>query len=115
MGHVNVIWQGDANEMALRALHHCETPAKIVNIAGPETASVKWLAEEFGKHLGKKPAFINEEQPTALLSNAAESFRLFGYPRVSLLTMIELLSEWVKQGGKTINKPTHFQEREGQF
>jgi nucleoside-diphosphate-sugar epimerase len=115
MGHVNVIWQGDANEMAIRALHHCETPAKIVNITGPETASVRWIAEQFGEMLKKKPVFINQEQTTALLSNSAESFRLFGYPRVTLLKMIELLAEWVKQGGKTINKPTHFQEREGQF
>lgn len=115
MGHVNVIWQGDANEMAIRGLLHCETPAKIVNITGPETASVRWIAEEFGKLFEKKPSFVNEEQPTALLSNASESFRLFGYPRVTLKQMIGLLADWVKQGGRTINKPTHFQEREGQF
>lgn len=115
MGHVNVIWQGDANEMAIRALLHCETPAKIVNITGPETASVRWIASEFGKLFEKEPVFINEEQPTALLSNASESFRLFGYPRVTLKQMIALLAGWLKEGGKTINKPTHFQEREGQF
>lgn len=115
MGHVNVIWQGDANEMALRALLHCETPAKIVNITGPEIATVRWIAESFGKHFNKQPAFIHEEQSTALLSNASESFRLFGYPRVTLKQMIELLAAWILQGGKTINKPTHFQEREGQF
>ncbi|MBZ5858257.1 NAD-dependent epimerase/dehydratase family protein [Flavihumibacter profundi] len=115
MGHVNVIWQGDANEIALRALLHCAVPPKIVNITGPETVSVRWAAQEFGKLFGKTPQFINEEKPTALLSNAAESFRLFGYPRVTLKQMIGLLAEWVNQGGKTINKPTHFQEREGQF
>ncbi|MGN6494374.1 MAG: NAD-dependent epimerase/dehydratase family protein [Agriterribacter sp.] len=115
MGHVNVIWQGDANEMAIRALLHCETPAKIVNITGPETASVREIAEAFGKLFEKRPLFTGEEQPTALLSNASESFRLFGQPRVTLEQMIALLAEWVKQGGKTINKPTHFQEREGQF
>ncbi|MBX3253730.1 MAG: NAD(P)-dependent oxidoreductase [Chitinophagaceae bacterium] len=115
MGYVNVIWQGDANEMAIRSLLHCSTPAKIVNIAGPETTPVRWIAEEFGKLFEKKPVFVNDEQPTALLSNAAESFRLFGYPRVTLKQMIVLLAEWIKQGGKTINKPTHFQEREGQF
>ncbi len=115
MGHVNVIWQGDANEMAIRALLHCATPAKIVNITGPETAPVRWIAAEFGKQFEREPLFINEEQSTALLSNASESFRLFGYPRVTLKQMIALLADWVKQGGETINKPTHFQEREGQF
>jgi nucleoside-diphosphate-sugar epimerase len=115
MGHVNVIWQGDANEMALRAFNHCSAPAKILNIAGPETLSVKWVAEQFGKMLEQIPKFINQEQDTALLSNAAESYRLFGYPRVPLKKMMELLAAWITQGGKTLNKPTHFQERKGQF
>ena len=115
MGHVNVIWQGDANERALRSLIHCQAPPKILNIAGPETVSVRWVAEEFGRIFNVTPNFSGEEQNTALLSNAAESFRLFGYPKVSLKTMIALLAEWVNQGGKILNKPTHFQEREGQF
>ena len=115
MGHVNVIWQGDANEMAIRALLHCETPSKILNITGPETVSVRWLAEEFGRLFEKKPSFTSEEQTTALLSDATESFRLFGHPKVPLKEMMELIAEWVRQGGKTINKPTHFQERKGQF
>jgi hypothetical protein len=115
MGHVNVIWQGDANEIALRSLHHCAVPAKILNVAGPETVSVRWLANEFGKLFGETPKFVNEEMDTALLSNAAESFRLFGYPKVALKKMIELIVDWLKEGGKTINKPTHFQERAGQF
>jgi len=115
MGHVNVIWQGDANERALRSLTHCEAPARILNIAGPEIVSVRWVAEEFGRMYGLTPQFFNEEQSTALLSNAAESFRLFGYPKVSLKTMMALLAEWINQGGKILNKPTHFQERKGQF
>lgn len=115
MGHVNVIWQGDANERALRSLIHCEAPAKILNIAGPETVAVRWAAEEFGRMFGRTPKFFNEEQTTALLSNAAESFRLFGYPKISLKTMMSVLAEWINQGGKILNKPTHFQEREGQF
>jgi nucleoside-diphosphate-sugar epimerase len=114
-GHVNVIWQSDANEMAIRSLLHCDTPAKLINVTGPETVSVKWLAQEFGKHFGKVPEFSGEEQPTALLSNAAEAFRIFGYPQVSLKQMIEITVNWLKGGGETINKPTHFQEREGQY
>lgn len=114
-GFVNVIWQGDANEIAIRALHHCEVPAKLLNVTGPETISVKWLAEQFGSLLGKAPEFVNEPQPTALLSNASLSHQLFGYPRVTLRQMIELTAAWIQQGGKTLNKPTHFQERTGKF
>ena len=115
MGHVNVIWQGDANEMALRAFRHCAVPSKVLNITGPETISVRWLANEFGKLFGETPQFMNYEQDTALLSNAAESYRLFGYPKVSLKKMMELVVGWINEDGKTINKPTHFQERTGQF
>ncbi len=115
MGYVNIIWQGEANEMAIRSLNHCSVPSKIINIAGPETASVRTLAEKFGLMLNKKPKFINEEQNTALLSNASESYRLFGNQKVSLAQMTEVISGWIIDGGKTLNKPTHFQEREGKF
>ena len=115
MGHVNVIWQGDANEIALRAFHHCAAPAKLLNIAGPETVSVRWAAQQFGNMFQQQAVFENQEQETALLSNAAENFRLFGYPKVTLKQMMELLAQWVIEGGKTLNKPTHFQERKGQF
>lgn len=115
MGHVNVIWQKDADEIALRSLLHCSTPAKLLNVTGPETAPVRWIAEEFGKLFNKKPVFTGEEQSTALLSNAAEAFALFGYPCVSLKEMITLIALWLQNDGKTINKPTHFQERKGKF
>ncbi|GAB3911040.1 NAD(P)-dependent oxidoreductase [Larkinella knui] len=115
MGNANVIWQGDANEMAIRSLRHCDAPAKILNITGPETVSIQWLAQEFGKLLDKTPVFVNEPQPTALLSNASEAHRLFGYPRVTLRQMIALTVAWLQGGGQTLNKPTHFQERTGKF
>lgn len=114
-GFANVIWQGDANEIAIRALLHCNVPARILNVTGPETVSIKWVAEQFGLLLGKTPRFENEPQPTALLSNASLAHKLFGYPRVTLRQMIELTAAWVQQGGKTLNKPTHFQERNGKF
>ncbi|HVW60524.1 MAG TPA: NAD-dependent epimerase/dehydratase family protein [Puia sp.] len=115
MGNVNVIWQGDANEIALRSLLYCSTPPRILNVTGPETLSVRWVAGQFGQLLKNTPIFLHEEQSTALLSNASECTRLFGYPRVSPLKMIELLAEWLQQGGKTIDKATHFQERSGKF
>ncbi|GAB3934891.1 NAD-dependent epimerase/dehydratase family protein [Larkinella terrae] len=115
MGNANVIWQGDANEIAIRALRHCAVPAKLLNVTGPETVSIQWLAQEYGHMLGKDPVFINEAQPTALLSNASQANRLFGYPRVTLRQMMELTVSWLQQGGKILNKPTHFQERTGKF
>lgn len=114
-GSVNVIWQGDANEIAIRSLLHCQTPANILNVTGPETLSVKWLAEQFGLLLNKKPTFVNEIQPNALLNNASKAHRLFGYPRVTVRQMIEMTVAWLEAGGKTLNKPTHFQERNGEF
>lgn len=115
MGYVNVIWQGDANEIALRSLQYCSSPAKVLNVTGPETLRVRWLAEEFDKLFGKAPVFVSEEEETALLSNPAECVRLFGEPKVSVRQMLEVIAGWVKAGGKTLNKPTHFQERGGRF
>jgi nucleoside-diphosphate-sugar epimerase len=115
MGNVNVVWQGYANEVALRALHHCGSPAKILNVTGPETLSVRWIAQEFGVLFGKEPSFIHEEEATALLSNSSECMRLFGYPSAPPKVMIQLLAEWLVAGGKTISKETHFQERGGRY
>ncbi|MCF3108757.1 NAD-dependent epimerase/dehydratase family protein [Niabella sp. CC-SYL272] len=114
-GAVNVIWQGDANEIALRSFLHCSTPAKILNVTGPETISLTWLATQFGGLFDKQPVFTGQVQDTALLSNASEAHQLFGYPRVSLRKMIRLVADWIRLEGRQINKPTHFQERQGQF
>jgi nucleoside-diphosphate-sugar epimerase len=115
MGTASLIWQGDANEIAIRCLHHCTAPAKILNVTGPEIVSFRWMAEQFGKIMGVTPVFIHEEQPTAFLANAAECFRLFGYPKVTLKQMMELIAEWLMQGGKLLNKPTHYSERAGKY
>lgn len=115
MGKVNVIWQGDANEYALRSLLHCQSPPKILNVTGPETLSVRWLAEEFAKRFHKQAQFIHEEERTALLNNASQAHKLFGYPKVTIQEMIDMTAEWVTNAGEVSDKPTHFQEREGVF
>jgi len=115
MGHVNAIWQSDANEMAIRSLLHCSVPPRTLNITGPETISVQWAAMAFSRLFDKQPVFLNEPQPSALLSNAAESLQLFGYPKVSLLQMIEVQARWLQEGRHTINKPTHYQQRDGKY
>lgn len=115
MGNVNVIWQGDANGVALRAFAHCQSPPLILNVTGPETVSVRYLASCFGRLFNKSPRFEGEEAETALLSNASRCHQLFGYPRVPLGQMIAWLAEWVRIGGTTLHKPTHFEVRDGKF
>lgn len=113
--NVNVIWQGDANEIAIRSLLHCTSPAKILNVTGPETLSTRWVAKEFGKLFGKEPKFKNEAEGTALLNNASECHRLFGYPKVTIREIIDITHQWLANGGEELDKPTHFQERGGKF
>lgn len=113
--NVNVIWQGDANEIALRSLLHCEAPAKILNVTGPEILSIRWIAEEFGKIFNKSPKFINQPAGSALLNNASECHRLFGYPKVTIREIIDITATWINNGGDEFGKATHFQERGGKF
>ena len=115
MGNVNVIWQGDANAVALRAFTHCQSPPLILNVTGPETISIRYLASCFGALLKKSPRFEGEEAATALLSNASRYHQLFGYPRVSLRQMIKWVAEWVRIDGTTLRKPTQFEVRDGKF
>lgn len=115
MGHTSVIWQGDATDLAIRSLTVCDSPPKVVNIAGPELVSIRWLAERFGERFGTAPAFSHEEAETSFVINGSRAHELFGYPKVPLPEMIEWVTQWVESGGETINKPTRFQEREGRF
>lgn len=113
--NVNVIWQGDANEIALRALLHCESPAKMLNVTGPETLSTRWIAERFAEHFGTTATFVNQAAGTALLNNASECHRLFGYPNTTIREAIDITAKWLLEGGQLWNKDTHFQERKGKF
>jgi hypothetical protein len=115
MGMVNVIWQGDANSMCLRSLAHCQSPPLVLNVAGPETLSVRYIAQEFGRRFGVEAQFSGEEAETALLSNAAKSHQMFGYPTVTPLEMIDWIARWICGGGASLNKPTHFQARDGKY
>lgn len=115
MGNANVIWQGDANSVILRSLGICASPPEVLNLTGPETLSVRYVAERFGKHFGVAPEFTGSEAPTALLNNAAKCHRLFGYPTVTPDELIEWTASWIGMGGVTHGKPTKFAVRDGKF
>jgi hypothetical protein len=115
MGALNAIWQADANAMSLAAFAHVASPPFVVNVAGPETLSVRRVAEQFACLMKKDISVQGEEATDALLSNAQKAFRLFGYPRVTSGQMIAWIAEWVQRGGTRLGKPTHFEVRDGKF
>jgi hypothetical protein len=115
MGHLNAIWQRDAVAMSLQALSYASTPPFVVNIAGPELLSVARIAAQFGELFHKPVCFEGSESGDALLNNAQKAFQLFGYPQVGIGQMLFWIADWVARGGETLNKPTHFENRMGNF
>jgi nucleoside-diphosphate-sugar epimerase len=115
MGAVNVIWQGDANSVVLRSLALASTPPFILNVTGPGMLRVRDIAGRFGKIFGIEPEFEGREGETALLNDARLCHRLLGTPSVSLEEMIATVAEWIRERKPTLNKPTHFEVRDGRF
>ncbi|KID29841.1 nucleoside-diphosphate-sugar epimerase [Prauserella sp. Am3] len=115
MGYASVIWQGDVAEYALRSLHLAASPPAHLNITGPEIVPIRWLAHRFAERLGVEPVFEGEEEQTAYVLDGTKLQSLYGYPRVTLQRMIEWVADWVAADGPTIDKPTHFQQRDGKF
>ena len=115
MGYVNLIWQRDANEIALRSLARTANPPAILNITGRSTHPVRELAKSLGNRLGREPVFMGREKPVALLSNASLCSEWFGEPVTSLDAMLDAIADWIGKDGVTLGKPTKFQVRDGSF
>lgn len=115
MSAVNVVWQGYANEAVLRSFLHASPAPFVLNVAGPETLSVRAIAESFGRVMDKQPELIGTEAASALLSNSAKCMRLFGYPSATPAELIEWTADWLKADLPLLNKPTGFEKRDGKF
>ncbi len=115
MGYANVIWQGDANAMAIAALAHAASPPYVVNLAGREEFAVRDVCVALGRRLGREPQFTGTEAGDALLSNGSRGWTDLGAPQVSLERLIDWTADWVARGGSSLGKPTHFESRDGRF
>jgi nucleoside-diphosphate-sugar epimerase len=115
MGFVNVIWQGDANAMALQSLAHSAQPPMILNLAGESHVSVRTAALELSTMMERQPCFTGTEAPDALLSDSSRARALFGPASIDPSTLIEWTARWIAAGGSTLGKPTKFQSRDGSF
>ena len=114
MGHANIIWQGDANEWALRSLAHCTTPVSALNVSGP-IISIRMAAEGLARRLGVTPNFAGREAETAWLIDCAKAEALFGEPQVSLDTLLDWTADWTSRGMDSLGKPTHYEVRDGNY
>lgn len=115
VSHFNVIWQGDANSYALRALEGCTSPPRALNVTGAETLAVTEVAEFFGRRFGRRPEFQGQPMGEALLSDARTCFEWLGPPALSAGELMEAVAQWVERGGRSLDKPTHFETADGKF
>ena len=115
MGYVNVIWQGDANRIALECLRLASSPPFVVNVTGADILSVRALADWFAERFGKRVRFTGNERADALLSNTSRMRETFAAPEVSLDQMREWVAQWIDEGGPLLGKATRFEARDGRF
>jgi nucleoside-diphosphate-sugar epimerase len=114
-GHFNCIWQGDANEMVIRSLALASSPATAFNLTSAEVIQIRGVATRLGELLGKPVTFSGSENNTALIGNTARLRSLLGDPPTPLDTMLRWTADWVKRGGRSLGKPTHFEVRDGRY
>lgn len=112
---VNAIWQGDACDQVLRALDLAASPAKILNVTGPDIISVRDAALKFGALMGKTVTFTGQENGLGYLNNANYANATFGAPRVNVDQIIAWTAHWVRSGGTGLGKPTKFQVQNGKY
>lgn len=114
-GHFNGIWQGDANDMILRSLDLTANPVAAFNLSSVPIYSVRTTALRLGELLDRVPQFVGTETGTAFVSNTGLLTSKLGAPTTPIDTVLRWTANWIRCGGRSLNKPTHFEVRDGQF
>ncbi|HVK58924.1 MAG TPA: NAD(P)-dependent oxidoreductase [Candidatus Kapabacteria bacterium] len=114
-GYFNCIWQGDANEMIIRSLSLVASPPARFNLCQPQVYSLRSVAVELAEHMCTAPLFADSEAPTALIGDPSRICSTLGRPGTRFVQILKWTADWVRKGGRTLNKPTHFEVRDGLY
>jgi nucleoside-diphosphate-sugar epimerase len=115
MSHMNCIWQGDANEMIIRSLGLAAVPPMALNLVGSRHYSIRATALHFGELMSKPVHLTGVEAETAFLSNNQQLQALLGEPATPVEDVMRWTAGWVMADGRLLNKPTHFEVRDGGY
>lgn len=82
--HINPIHVDDATNAILRATELNES--RLINIAGPEVTSLRYICEEIGRRLNRSPAFDIDmiARPAHLVADVGRMTRALGAPRIGI-------------------------------
>jgi len=114
-GAFNCIWQGDANDLILRALALAGSPARAWNLSHPVALRVRDVALRFGQLFDRPVQLEGTEAADAFLSNAGRICAQLGLPPTPLDTVVDWTAHWIRNGGALWNKSTHFEVRDGAY
>ena len=115
VSHLNCIWQGDANEMIIRSLALAAVPPLPLNLVASSHYRVRDLALRFGELMGKEVSFVGSEGDSAFLSDNTRLQASLGEPPTTIGQVMQWTADWVVSGGHLLNKPTHFEVRDGGY
>lgn len=115
MSTASVIWQGDACDLILRTLEHTSAPPLTLNVSGLEPIRIRDVAVAMGELLEVEPEFEGTESDSALFVDCRRMAGLVGEPMTPLGSVLGWTADWLRAGGRTLDKPTHFDVRDGKF
>jgi nucleoside-diphosphate-sugar epimerase len=114
-GYFNAIWQGDANELILRSLPLATSPVYPLNLSCQPPFSVREIAQRFGELMNTPVIITGKEADDALIINTSRLYEQFGTPSTPIEPILHWVSNWITSDQPVLNKPTHFQVRNGQY
>jgi nucleoside-diphosphate-sugar epimerase len=112
--YANVIWQGDANRLALRSLGVADMPPVALNVTGP-LVPVREIAERVGHAANVSPIFDGDEGGDALIAATSRLHALLPHEPLPLDTLCAWAVEWIRSNGRLLGKATRFEVRDGKF